>query len=870
MDYKDTLNMPKTKYEMRGNLKEKDPLFIKAWKDKKIYKKLSNREGEEFILHDGPPYANGDIHAGHAFNKILKDFIIRYQSLEGKKINWFPGWDTHGLPIELKIQQLGINLSKVDKEKYLEECKNYALSQVEKQQKQFDKLALLLDWNEKYLTLNPKFESNQIKVFNEMLNKKIVYQDLKPVYWSWSSETALAEAEIEYKVSIDDSIYVTFKHENSDVYVVIWTTTPWTLPGNVALSFGKEIQYSLIKVENKILLIAKDLINKFTEKTGLKSKFIKDIKIDKFIGDFCINPINNKKSQIVWGHHVTTEGGTGIVHTAGGHGHDDYLIVKENNLELFVVMDDKGHMINSGKYDELFYLKANKIIIEDLVKNNSLIFNEKIEHSVPIDWRTKKPVIYRATKQWFVSINKIKDGLIKEIENVNWFPTWGKDRLIGMTNNRSDWCISRQRLWGVPIPIIYDANSKPIIDKELQKNIEELISKKGIIAWHKIDIEKILPPHIPYDNKMKKEVDIFDVWFDSGSSHMMLEGKIADVYLEGTDQYRGWFNSSLITSYIMKEKSPYKNVITHGFVNDAKGNKMSKSVGNTIDPIKVVEKLGVDIFRLWVANTDYQDNVKISDDILKQVSKDYRKIRNSIKFILGNLYDYEEKDNIELSILSKSILNDIKNSNDKIINKYNEFNFIYVMKEIMHQLTSGSISYLLDYYKEIGYIVDKKDIRRIELQYTLKEILKFILYNIAPIIPVTAEEAWGFINNKNSIFESKKEEFIKYNDIPLFSEFLKIRDVVNKEIEKLREENKVNRTNQVFVKLNLPDKLIHWKEILNKKHFMIAKLEISKGDLSCLVEKFDGIKCERCWNYFSKQNIKNNICIEECSKIINK
>jgi len=512
-DYKDTLLMPKTNFEMRGNLKEKDLKFIAEWKENKIYKKLSNRKEDEFILHDGPPYANGDIHVGHALNKILKDIIIRNNALKGKRIDWRTGWDTHGLPIELKVQQSGVKVSEIGKNKYIEECYKYAKSQVSRQQEQFEKLALLTDFEEKYLTLDKDFEARQINVFNKMFNKDLIYQDLKPVYWSWSSQTALAEAEIEYKDSKDFSIYVKFEFEDSKIYFVIWTTTPWTLPANVAISFGKKIEYSMVELNGDKLIIASTLVNKVAEETGLNFKFIKKIDINEFIGKYAINPINNKKSKLVFGHHVTTDGGTGLVHTAGGHGQDDYIITKENKLDLFVVMDDKGHTINSGeKFDGNFYQKTNKLVVNDLEENGSLLFVSKFLHSVPIDWRTKEPVVYRATKQWFVSIEPIKKGLINEIKEIEWHPSWGQERLIQMTQNRNDWCISRQRLWGVPIPIIYDENKKPIKDIDLQKNILSAFEEGGIMAWHEKNIEDLLPSHIKYNSKMSKESDILDVW----------------------------------------------------------------------------------------------------------------------------------------------------------------------------------------------------------------------------------------------------------------------------------------------------------------------------------------------------------------------
>ena len=867
MDYKNTLLMPKTNFEMKGNLKEKDPKFILEWKKNKLCDKLSSRDSEEFILHDGPPYANGDIHVGHALNKILKDIIIRDNALKGKKIDWRTGWDTHGLPIELKVQQSGIKLSEVGKKEYLKACYDYAKTQVKRQQDQFEKLALLTNFDNKYLTLDKDFEARQISVFNKMFNKDLIYQDLKPVYWSWSSQTALAEAEIEYKDSVDFSIYVKFKHETSDIYFVIWTTTPWTIPANVAISFGKKINYSMVKCNGEKLIIADELIDKVSKTIDQEFVFIKKININDYINEYAINPLNNNKSKLVFGHHVTTDGGTGLVHTAGGHGQDDYIIVKENKLDLFVVMDDQGHTINSGKeFDGNFYLKTNKLIVSKLEENKSLLFVTKFSHSVPIDWRTKEPVVYRATKQWFVSINPIKDNLIKEIKNIKWYPSWGEDRLIKMTENRSDWCISRQRLWGVPIPIIYDENNNPIKDKELQQNIVKAFEKEGMMAWHNVEIKDLLPSHIKYNDNMRKEKDILDVWFDSGTSHELLGDKQSNIYLEGNDQYRGWFNSSLITSFISKGKSSYKSVITHGFVTDGKGIKMSKSIGNVIDPMDITNKSGSDILRLWVSTSDYQDNIKISDDTIKQVSNSYRKIRNTIRFILGNLHDYDDSKQ-NLSLILKSILNDINKSNDFIREKYNVYNFNQVVKEVMNQLTNGSISYLLDYSKDILYVKKKNDPERRSVQYVLKEVLNYLLYSMAPFIPVTIEEAWKEYGNNNSIFETQYLNFESYDSKPI-SEFMLIKEIVNKEIEKLREEKVLRTSQEASINLTLTKELLHWENNL-KNQLMVGELNVETGkDISATAKKFDdGIKCERCWKYFTIENMAKDIC-KECKKII--
>ncbi len=869
-DIKNSLLMPKTEFEMRGNLVQKDLKYIKFWNDIKLYDNVSNRKEKEFFLHDGPPYANGDIHLGHSLNKILKDFIVKDKILNGNKINFIPGWDTHGLPIELQVQKQGVKLSEVGKEEYLKACFKYAYKQVEKQEKQFKKLGVIADFDNKYLTLKKEFEASEVEVFFEMLNKNLVYRDLKPVYWSWSSKTALADAEVEYKDAEDYSIYVKFKLENN-LSVLIWTTTPWTLPANVALSFGKDIKYIIVKDENtkEEYIIANDLLDSINSKENVKLTKIKDIDINEFIGKDATNPINGNKSKLVWGHHVTTEGGTGVVHTAGGHGLDDYIIVKDNNLDLIVVMDDEGHTINSGKYDGNFYQKTNKLVIDDLTKDNTLLFVEKFVHSVPIDWRTKEPIIYRATKQWFFSVNSIKDKLIDSISEVKWNPSWGEERLKKMTQNRDDWCISRQRIWGVPIPIIYDGNGEPIVNKELQKNIINLFNEKGMLGWHSTSIEELLPKEIKFDKKMTKEFDTLDVWFDSGTSHnFILKDKIADIYLEGNDQYRGWFNSSLITSYVMKGRAPYKEVITHGFVTDGNGNKMSKSQGNGISPIEIIDKFGLDILRMWVASSDYINNVRISDDILTQITNDYRKIRNTLRFILGNISDYNNDFKGEFNLIEKGILSNISKNFVEIRKNFDNHIYHQNLKLIMNEISTGSISYYLEYVKDIVYIEKEDSSKRRETQFVLTEILKFILYSFAPIIPVTIEEAfhsWNSNKEDKSIFESTYPKFdFEANDI--WNTFNEIRSEVNKELEKLRNDKKIKRSYEAQIALSISEKEFSIFENENLKDlFFVGKVELSKGDLKVKATNFDGIKCDRCWKLFDKNEITNINSVENIS-----
>lgn len=872
IDYKKTLLMPKTKFEMKGDLFKKDQYFFKKNIEIDLINKLKNKKGYEFILHDGPPYANGDIHLGHALNKILKDIIIRNEILKGSKLNAIPGWDTFGLPIENEIQKTGISLKNTLEEEYLKKCYNYALKQVERQEKQFKKLNLLFDFENKYLTLKNNYVANEIKIFHKMLNDGLIYQSLKPIYWSYSSKTALAEAEIEYKKAKDDSCYVSFKLE--DLNILIWTTTPWTLPGNVALAFNKNINYQIVDIENKKYVIAEDLISNLAKKVDKKIKIIKKFDLEKNIGKNAINLLNNNKSKLIYGTHVTTESGTGIVHTAGGHGIDDYLVTKENNLKLFVVADDEGNMINSKNYDGLFYKKANVVILNDLTKKGALFYSEEIVHSIPIDWRTKLPIIYRATKQWFVSIEKIKNNLLKNIEDVTWIPFWGKNKIREMVINRDDWCISRQRIWGVPIPIIYDEKGKPIVNDKLQKNIENLFNKKGVVGWREVNIKELLPKEIPYKEGFRKEKDILDVWFDSGSSHLSaLKGKIADVYLEGNDQYRGWFNSSLITKTILENKAPYKKVITHGFTVDENGNKMSKSIGNVINPLEFVERYGSDLLRFWVANSDYFSNLKFSNEIIENNIKAYKKIRNSLRYILGNIDDLKEPYKGEYSFLGKMMLSNLAKLENEIEENYKEYKFSNILKKIINELTSESLAYYFEYVKDVIYIEKKDSPLRREAQTILNYAFKILIYSLAPILPVTIEDAYENYHlreNDESIFltNKKSSQFEMNSNWEIFNT---VREKLNKKIEEFRIKKILNRSFEVEANIKLGKKYQILQDKNLKDFFLVGKINLdftSKEDsLSISIKKYNALRCERCWKYYSQEEMEDDIC-KRCSYVI--
>ncbi|MDE5566310.1 MAG: isoleucine--tRNA ligase, partial [Anaeroplasmataceae bacterium] len=656
MDYKDTLFMGKTAFEMKGNLNTKEPNIQKKWHDMDLYNQvIKNNEGKkEYTLHDGPPYANGDIHLGHALNKILKDFVVRYKNMNGFKSVYIPGWDTHGLPIENALQKAGINRKEKTTAEFRELCEEYAFKQVERQKIGFERLGVLGDFEHPYITLQHDFEKDQILVFAKMAEKGLIYKGLKPVYWSPSSESALAEAEIEYHDKEDSSIYFSLPIVENKEYegarFMVWTTTPWTLPANLAVCAGPAIEYVLAKTDKGTFIFGLELLDKLKDLLELgQVEVLKHMKGTDLEGLKYKHPLYDRISPCILGDYVSTTDGTGLVHIAPGHGEDDFMVGKAYDLDILCPVDSKGYMTKeAGKYEGLFYQVCNEEVIKDMDICGSLLKCVKIVHSYPHDWRTKKPVIFRATPQWFASIDPIKDEILNAIKGVEWNPKWGDVRISNMIKDRHDWCISRQRAWGVPIPIFYAENGDAILDQKVLAHIADLFGEYGSNIWFLKDAKELLPEGFTHPGSpngiFKKETDIMDVWFDSGSSYRLLNRRgisyPADLYLEGSDQYRGWFNSSLITAVATTGKAPYKTVVSHGFTLDGEGRKMSKSLGNTVDPIKTCNEFGADILRLWVASIEYRADMPLSKDILKQVSESYRKIRNTLRFLMANTSDF--------------------------------------------------------------------------------------------------------------------------------------------------------------------------------------------------------------------------------------
>ncbi|WP_284140978.1 MULTISPECIES: isoleucine--tRNA ligase [unclassified Virgibacillus] len=913
MDYKETLLMPKTDFPMRGNLPNKEPLRQQEWEANNLYEKVQERtKGRPlFILHDGPPYANGDLHIGHALNKILKDFIVRYKSMTGFQAPYVPGWDTHGLPIEAALTKN----KKVDRKKmsiaaFRQKCADYAMNQIDNQRIQFKQLGVRGDWDNPYITLTKDYEAAQIKVFGEMAKRGYIYKGLKPVYWSPSSESALAEAEIEYQDKRSPSIYVAFDvKEGNDVLkngekIIIWTTTPWTIPANLGISLHPELEYSVVKVGANHFVVATELLETVAEELGWEnSETIRTFvgkQADKVVAK---HPFYDRDSLVMLGDHVTTDAGTGCVHTAPGHGEDDFYVSKRYGIDALCPVDEKGVMTNEAPgFEGLFYDQANKPITEKLEEVGALLKLSFITHSYPHDWRTKKPTIFRATSQWFASIKDFRQNILDEIKKVNWYPAWGETRLYNMVRDREDWCISRQRTWGVPIPVFYGEDGTPIITDETINHVSQLFKEHGSNIWFEKEAEALLPDgftseHSP-NGKFTKETDIMDVWFDSGSSHeAVLEGRDdhqrpADLYLEGSDQYRGWFNSSLSTAVAVTGKAPYKNVVSHGFVMDGDGRKMSKSLGNVILPSKVLKQLGADILRLWVASVDYQADVRISDDILKQTSEAYRKIRNTFRFMLANLADFDPKtdrvaeENLEevdrfMIYRLQQLVKDVRAS-------YDAFEYSPIFHRIHNFCADDLSSFYLDFAKDVLYIEAKDNHRRRSIQTGYYEILTTLVKLLTPIIPHTADEVWEYIPGVT-------EESVQLTDIPeprkiaqfdvqeetKWNHFMLVRDDVLKALEEARNEKVIGKS--LEAKITLVPKDEETKDILLSipnlhQLFIVSEAEIVEKDenakpfryVDIVVQKHTGEKCERCWvasNTVGKDQEHPTLCTR-CADIV--
>ena len=898
MELKDTLLMMETNFEMRGNLNIKEPLLVKKWADEKVYNKMNEDQPlGEYMLHDGPPYANGAMHCGHMLNRILKDFVVRYKNMCGYKTPFVFGWDTHGLPIENMVTKSGVNRKTTPIFEFREKCKEYALSQVERQKSDIRRLGCLGDYDSPYLTLLPEFEAREIHVFSEMALKGLIYKGLKPVYWSPSSESALAEAEIEYHDVKAYTIYVSFDTVDgknvvpNDTKFIIWTTTPWTLPANLAICAHPQFIYGLFKTDKGNFVFLSELKDTLIEKLGFKTcELVKEIKGSELEGILVKHPFYDRTSMLILGDYVTAETGTGLVHIAPGHGEDDFNVCLKYGIKPYCPVDEHGKLTSDAgeRLAGLFYEDANLEVLKILEENNCLLKEEDIVHSYPHDWRTHKPVIFRATPQWFCSIEPIRDQLIEEIKKVNWTPKWGETRMVNMIKDRADWCISRQRAWGVPIPIIYCEDNTPIIDKDVFDHIEKLIRENGSNIWYKLSEKELLPEgytnsHSP-NGIFRKEKDIMDVWFDSGSSWngVLNERGLkypADLYLEGSDQYRGWFNSSLILSLAVNGKAPYKNVVSHGFVMDEHWEKMSKSKGNGIDPLKIINIYGSDVCRLWASLVDYQQDARISESIVKTISEQYRKIRNTLRFLLGNLNNgsvndsFKEEDKvdtfekIDLYVLAR--LEEVKN---KVIDNMDSFNFINAISEILKFVSDDLSSFYFEITKDILYCENKTSLRRRQVQTVLNEVLFTLMRLLNPILPFTMDEV-------NANYPLRSKDNVQYYRYPtksniyskdLLDEYSLIKTLRNdvlKALEEKRALGEIKSSLLASVDLEIKDEKIKaiidtYPHVEVERLFIVSKVVLKdnvegfKGEVSnSLVSKHTGVRCDRCWNYKDEDEI---------------
>ena len=926
-DYNKTLNLPQTEFPMRGNLPQREPEMLSNWEDKRLYyKMISNNAGKKkYILHDGPPYANGDIHLGTALNKVLKDIIVKYKNMSGFCSPYIPGWDTHGLPIELKaMKKIGVENGAIPPLELRKHCKEFALSYVENQKEQFKRLGVLGDFDDPYLTLKPEFEAKQVKVFGEMAKKGYIYKGLKPVYWCPECQTALAEAEIEYADDPCHSIYVKFKvvddkgkfsalNLNLDnTYFIIWTTTTWTLPGNLAICLGPEYEYCIVKANGENYCIAKELVDSTMSAAKIENfEIVGSFTGKELEGIQTAHPFMDRNSPIIVGDHVTLESGTGCVHTAPGFGVDDFEVCKKYpEIPIVVPVDGKGILTkDAGMFEGLTTDDANKKIAKHLEDIHALFALEKIKHQYPHCWRCKQPILFRATEQWFCSVEGFKDEAIKAIEKVEWIPEWGEDRIKNMVRDRSDWCISRQRTWGVPIPIVYckDCN-KPIINAQLIDNISDLFRKEGSDAWYTVDIKNLLPDNLKCDcgcTEFTKEMDIMDVWFDSGVTHTAVleerEGLYspADLYLEGADQYRGWFQSSLLTSVVWNGHAPYKSVCTHGWVVDGEGRKMAKSLGNGIEPKEIIKDYGADILRLWVASSDYHADIRISKEILKQLSESYKKIRNTARFILGNLdncdgfdYDRDAVSDDQLLDLDKWALMKLDELIDKVNVAYNVFDYHIVFHSIHSFCVVYMSNFYLDILKDRLYCEKKDSVERRAAQTVMYRVLNAISRLIAPIMSYTADEIWRFmphssIDNTESVFFNQMPE---KSGIVLSDEFKEkwdiiynLREDVKKALENKRAAKVIGASLEAKVTIHADEKLYN-KLIAFKNElpaiFIVSAVEIVNGgegelkgefeSVSVTVENASGEKCERCWVYSDSvgKDAEHPTLCSRCIKVI--
>lgn len=898
-DYNSTINLPKTEFPMRAGLPKREPDMLASWYENSTYEKLMEKnEGRpQFVLHDGPPFSNGSIHMGTAMNKCLKDFIIRYKNMSGFKAPYTPGWDNHGMPIESAI----IKKNKLDRKhmsipEFRSACREFAENFVNIQREQFKRLGVIGDWDRPYLTMAPKFEAEEVKIFGEMYKKGYIYKGLKPVYWCSKDETALAEAEIEYRDDPCTTVYVKFKMnddlgklpnvDHDKLFFVIWTTTIWTLPGNLAIALNPSESYVLAKASNgETYIVAEALLAKTMKVGGIEDYEI----IERHNGEFFENmlashPFLDKTSRLVLADYVTMDSGTGCVHTAPGFGADDYQTCRRYGMEMVVPVDDRGrHTAYAGKYEGMKTEESNPVILADMKESGTLFASEEIVHSYPHCWRCKGPIIFRATDQWFCSVDAFKDETVKACGDVSWLPEWGYDRIVSMVRERADWCISRQRHWGLPIPVFYCEDcKKPICDDETIAKISKIFAEKGSNAWFEMDVSELMPegytcPHCG-GKHFFKETDTLDGWFDSGSTHiasMELDSPKcwpADLYLEGADQYRGWFQSSLLTAVALRGKAPYRQVLTHGWTVDGEGRAMHKSLGNGVAPEEIISKYGADVLRLWAASADYRADMRCSDAIFKQLSDTYLKIRNTSRYILGNLNGFNPNELVpseKLCEMDRWALSRLNSLVKKCREAYDNYEFHIVVHSVHNFCVVDMSNFYLDAIKDRLYCDGVDSMSRLGAQTVIYRILDALVRIIAPILAFTADEIWKAMPHHDGV----RLENVVLNDIPdaidsLFDAELEkkwqkteeLRDIVNRSLEEARAAHEIGKSLEAKVTISAAGKtydFINGEKDELAKIFIVSGVEILRDDsladelegIKVKVSKAGGVKCPRCWTF---------------------
>ncbi len=903
--WKDTLNLPSTGFPMKASLNVKEPQILKKWEEKDLYNTILELRADcpSYILHDGPPYANGEIHLGHALNKILKDFIVKTKSMEGFKAPLIPGWDCHGLPIEINIdKKLGKKKRDLTTVEFREQCREYAEKYLDLQREGFKRLGVFADWENPYKTINPSYEASIISTFRSFAEKGNVVRKKRPVYWCNSCRTALAEAEVEYANHKSPSIYVKFeledvpefltKHGDKQINVMIWTTTPWTIPANLAIALHADFDYALFDMDGERYIAASRLVPLLAEVKGAEYKIIEEFKGVELKGCNAKHPLFDRKSLIINTDYVELEAGTGCVHTAPGHGDDDYRAGLEYGLDIYSPVNSGGRFDETaGKYEGLKVFEANSVIIEDLKESGRLFHTNDIEHSYPHCWRCKKPVIFRATEQWFISMDtaELRQKALEEIKKVNWLPSWGEERISNMIANRPDWCISRQRDWGVPIPVFYcESCDEPEFNIEAIRKVEEIFAEEGSEAWYKDEEERFLPSGTKCSKcgheKFKKGRDILDVWFESGASWDVLNKREnhsfpADMYLEGGDQYRGWFHSSLLVGVSSKEMSPYKTVITHGWALDKNGRAMSKSLGNVIKPQKIIDEKGAEILRLWIAMVNYREDIRLGNEILARVTESYRKVRNTWRFMLGVLGDFNpDTDSVDIDNMREVdlyILDSLQKLKDKVLTSYRNYEYHTIYHAISNFFTTDLSSFYLNFMKDILYCNGKESVERRSGQTAVFTLLKETLLLMTPILSFTTEEAWDHLPQFEGKLESvhmhtfpeMDNRYSEKLDCNKWEMVMEIRELILKELEAARNEKVIGDSLEASVTVDLSEEkfaVASDLETLIKEILVVSEVSVnSASEDKVSVAKVEGNKCPRCWNWFTEDTSDNkfeNLC----------